>query len=120
MKTKPTQSAVKESRSVGLPPDLIACRCSRPLEGETIEKIAMFCQVKKKQVLSVPDVKSTYHVPLLLKDQDLDGLLRDGLKLDALDIAPELRLQGTKLWNEWTSLTSAAGEAVPQVDIALV
>ena len=121
MKTKPTQSAVKESRSVGLAPDIIACRCSHSLKGEAVEKIVMFCQVKRKQVLSIPDVDSTYHVPLLLKEQGLNGLLRDGLGLDALNIAPKLRLQGTGLWNEWESLTrNVTDRTFPQVDIALV
>ena len=54
---------------MGLTPDMIACRCQEELEHATIEKIGMFCHVGPEQVIAVHDVNSTYHVPLLLKQQ---------------------------------------------------
>ncbi|KMU86859.1 CTP synthase [Coccidioides immitis H538.4] len=74
-KTKPTQQAIRDVRSAGLSPDLIACRCSMALERSTIDKIAMFCQVEPEQVFGVHDVSSTYHVPLLLEKQGLISVL---------------------------------------------
>jgi CTP synthase len=44
-KTKPTQHAVKELRSLGLSPDIICCRCATPIEAANRAKLANFCQV---------------------------------------------------------------------------
>lgn len=64
LKTKPTQSAIKEVRMLGLAPDLIACRCSRIMEEHTVAKIAQFCDVERDQVISVTDVASLYHASI--------------------------------------------------------
>ncbi|KAI9665444.1 MAG: CTP synthase ura7 [Trizodia sp. TS-e1964] len=119
-KTKPTQQAIRDVRSAGLSPDLIACRCIEPLEKTTTDKIAMFCQVEPAQVVAVHDVASTYHVPLLLEQQGLIPVLRDILKLDALTIPPALITKGERVWAEWTALTSAQDRLFDTVSIALV
>ncbi|EEH49733.2 CTP synthase [Paracoccidioides brasiliensis Pb18] len=98
-KTKPTQRAISDVRSAGLSPDLIACRCERPLEGQTIVKIANACQVDRDQVLTVHNVSTTYHVPVLLENQ--------GKK-------------GTTTWTEWKSLASSQDHTQVTVSIALV
>ena len=120
MKTKPTQAAVKESRSVGLTPDIIACRCSSTLERATVEKVALFCQVKTKRVLAVHDVQSTYHVPMLLEKQGFKDLLHEGLNLDAHNINAKLKAHGAAIWSDWKLLTGSTDQLFPQVDIALV
>ncbi|KIW62547.1 CTP synthase [Phialophora macrospora] len=121
-KTKPTQQAIREARAAGLAPDLIACRCQEPLEDSTINKIAMFCQVEPIQVLAVHDVESTYHVPLLLEQQQLPGQLRDFFRLDAYPIAPALVTRGQQLWNDWKKLTTSQERFLEteKVTIALV
>ncbi|MFM7579076.1 MAG: CTP synthase, partial [Microcystaceae cyanobacterium] len=45
LKTKPTQHSVKELRSIGIQPDVLVCRCDRPLPGNMKEKISEFCDV---------------------------------------------------------------------------
>ncbi|KAI9837716.1 MAG: CTP synthase ura7 [Sarea resinae] len=119
-KTKPTQQAIKDVRSAGLSPDLIACRCIKPLEKTTTDKIAMFCQVEPEQVVAVHDVSSTYHVPMLLERQGLIGLLRDTLKLDNVTISPHLAKKGQLIWNEWRTLTGGQDRLFESVSIALV
>ncbi|KAI9762239.1 MAG: CTP synthase ura7 [Chaenotheca gracillima] len=119
-KTKPTQQAIRDVRSSGLSPDLIACRCSQPLEKSTTDKIAMFCQVESEQVVAVHDVSSTYHVPLLLERQGLIRLLGSILKLDALTISPALVTKGEAVWREWKTLTVAQDRLFESVSIALV
>ncbi|KAI9787910.1 MAG: CTP synthase ura7 [Candelina submexicana] len=119
-KSKPTQQAIKDVRSAGLNPDLIACRCSLPLERSTTDKIAMFCQVEPEQVVAVHDVSSTYHVPLLLEKQGLIPLLRSILRLDVLSIPQALIKKGQGVWDEWKSLTTSQDHLYESVSIALV
>ncbi len=68
-KTKPTQHSVKELREAGISPNLIVCRCIRPLEERSSRKIALFCNVHEDQVVSNQDVKDIYEIPLILNEQ---------------------------------------------------
>jgi CTP synthase len=85
-KTKPTQHSVKELRSIGLQPDVLVGRCEDPLEEQTREKIALFCDVPTEAVFSNPDVDDIYKVPLVVEDEGLDEYVMDhfGLGGEAL------------------------------------
>ncbi|KAL1956975.1 hypothetical protein VTO42DRAFT_6464 [Malbranchea cinnamomea] len=120
LKTKPTQQAIRDARSAGLSPDLIACRCERALDQATTDKIAMFCQVEPEQVVGVHDVASTYHVPILLEDQGFLTQLRDILKLDDLNIAPSFVEKGQATWKKWKTLATSQEHVHKTVNIALV
>jgi CTP synthase len=74
-KTKPTQHSVKELLSLGIQPNIVIGRCEKELTGKTREKIALFCGVRKEEVLSDPDVEDIYDLPLLFKKQDLPSIL---------------------------------------------
>jgi CTP synthase len=119
-KTKPTQQAIKSVRSAGLIPDLIACRCERDLDAGAVEKIARFCQVGTEQVLVVRDMPSIYQVPLLLEQQGLIRLLRSSLRLDEIQIPPELATTGKSIWDKWKKLTMVNQSFLDPVNIALV
>jgi CTP synthase len=119
-KTKPTQAAIKDARSAGMQPDLIACRCDVPLEKATTNKIAMFCQVEPEQVIAVHNVASTYHVPLLLEKQGLVTTVVDILKLDAVPKTSALVNRGQRTWIEWKTLTSSQERLFETVNIVLV
>ncbi|OUT20613.1 CTP synthase [Pichia kudriavzevii] len=119
-KTKPTQAAIKDLRSLGLLPDMIGCRCSTELDIPTIEKIAMFCHVGAEQVLAIRDVNSTYHVPLLLKEQKMVDFLTRRLRLDELNISGEMAHKGEELFNKWSSLTTKHDQSFEKVTIAIV
>lgn len=119
-KTKPTQAAIRDLRSLGLSPDIIACRCEEPLTREAMEKIAMFCHVPADQVLGVHNVNSTYHVPILLRDQKLVQFISDKFKLDKLALSSERISRGIDLWNAWTSMTQSRDRSFETVTIALV
>ncbi|EEQ37784.1 putative CTP synthase [Clavispora lusitaniae] len=119
-KTKPTQAAIKDLRSLGLTPDMIACRCSEELEVATVQKIGMFCHVGPEQVIAIRDVNSTYHVPLLLQEQRMMKFLSRKLKMDSATLAPEIRARGEKLLASWRTLTSAHDRSIENVTIALV
>lgn len=119
-KTKPTQAAIKDLRSLGLTPDMIACRCSEELEVATVQKIGMFCHVGPEQVIAIRDVNSTYHVPLLLQEQKMMKFLAKKLSLDHLVLAADVRAKGERLLASWRTLTSAHDRAIENVTIALV
>src|SRR6202022_4815971 len=55
MKTKPTQHSVQALRAIGIQPDAIVCRSEQPIGSEIKEKIALFCDVPREAVISVPD-----------------------------------------------------------------
>jgi CTP synthase len=71
-------------------------------------------------VVAVPNVSSTYHVPLLLEKQGLVALVRDILKLDAVAKSAALVEKGRAVWSEWKALTTAQERLYETVTIALV
>ena len=75
LKTKPTQHSVKELREIGIQPDIVLCRTDRLLPREIKAKIALFCNVSEKDVITALDVKNIYEVPLVLHSEGLDGAI---------------------------------------------
>ncbi|MDE2595324.1 MAG: CTP synthase [Sphingomonadales bacterium] len=73
LKTKPTQHSVRELTGLGIQPDILLCRCEKPLpEGERA-KIAQFCNVRKSAVIPALDASSIYSVPLQYHAEGLDA-----------------------------------------------
>src|SRR6201994_2178522 len=64
LKTKPTQHSVKEMREIGIQPDILLCRCDRPLQRSMKEKISLFSNVAVECVISCVDVSCIYELPL--------------------------------------------------------
>mgnify|MGYP000279967098 CR=1 FL=1 len=64
MKTKPTQYAVRTLNSAGIQPDIIVARAEKPLDEPRKKKISIFCNIAKEDIISAPDIKSIYEVPL--------------------------------------------------------
>jgi len=81
-KTKPTQHSVKELRSIGIQPDIIVARAERPLEYSIKRKISLFCDVSMEAVISAPDARCIYEVPLILERQGLTEFLIKKLSLE--------------------------------------
>ena len=82
IKTKPTQHSVKEMRSIGIQPDILLCRCDRPLPDADRRKIALFTNVQEKAVIAASDVDCIYDIPRMLHEQFLDELVVEQFKLD--------------------------------------
>ena len=72
LKTKPTQHSVRELTSLGVQPDLLLCRCEKPLPDSERAKIALFCNVRKEAVIPALDASSIYAVPLQYHAEGLD------------------------------------------------
>ncbi len=75
LKTKPTQHSVKELREIGIQPDILLCRTDRLLPRDIKAKIALFCNVSEKEVITALDVKNIYEVPMVLHNEGLDGAI---------------------------------------------
>ena len=71
MKTKPTQTAVRTLNSAGVFADLIVARSPLPVDQKRKAKIATFCNVKAENVISAPDVKSIYDIPVNYENDQL-------------------------------------------------
>lgn len=81
MKTKPTQNAVRTLNSTGIQPDVIIARSDTFLDQKRKEKIAMFCNIPERYVISAPDVDSIYDVPINFERDDLSRLILKKLGL---------------------------------------
>ncbi|MBL6748137.1 MAG: CTP synthase (glutamine hydrolyzing) [Candidatus Poseidonia sp.] len=106
-KTKPTQHTVKELRGLGITPDILVCRSSAPLNDETRNKLAAFCHVQPKAVMSAHDVPNIYHVPLMLQEQGLCDIL-------------EVDCTATNLLEEWKTMAHHLDTLTDEVRIAMV
>lgn len=110
MKTKPTQHSVKELRELGIQPDVLLCRCERPLSSDLKEKIALFCDVEQDAVITARDVRSVYEVPLMFAEQAVDEIVLRMLKIDA----PPREL------SDWSAMVHRLENPSGEVNIGLV
>ena len=94
VKTKPTQHSVKELLASGIQPDILMCRTEAPLNDDLKRKIALFCNVEAKNVISAVDVESIYELPLSLRQEGVDDRILEklGIWTGAPNIAPWERL----------------------------
>lgn len=83
-KTKPTQHGVKALMGLGLLPDIIVCRCAKPLEEAVRRKISVFCHVSPAHVVSVHDCSNIYHVPLILYEQQVHKTVLQRLSMTTI------------------------------------
>ena len=89
MKTKPTQHSVQALRAIGIQPDAIICRSERAIDADLKEKIALFTDVPREAVVSVPDVDSIYEVPLMLEASGLGKVMAKHFELDEATHVPD-------------------------------
>lgn len=73
MKTKPTQYAVRSLNSSGIQPDIIVARSEFPVDEKRKEKLSVFCNVKKQDIISAPDAESIYEIPLMFEKENIVG-----------------------------------------------
>lgn len=83
MKTKPTQHAVRAVNSIGINPDFLVCRSEQALDDPRREKLSRFCGVKPNHIITAPNAKSTYEVPLLFDRQGFAESMLKSFKMKA-------------------------------------
>jgi CTP synthase len=81
LKTKPTQHSVKDMREIGIQPDILICRCDRPINQGLKEKISLFSNVAVRSVISAVDVACIYELPLVLHAEGLDDQVAERLNI---------------------------------------
>ncbi len=109
MKTKPTQHSVQEMRRIGIQPDIIVVRGTRPLPESAKEKISLFTSVPKENVVSNPDVDSVYQVPRMLQRE---GVLKP--------IQKQLNLKGKLEMRAWNVVADRFIDVSKTIRIAMV
>jgi CTP synthase len=82
LKTKPTQHSVREIASLGVQPDVLLCRCEKPIPEAEREKIALFCNVPTSAVIQALDARSIYDVPLQYHAEGLDDEVLRAFRID--------------------------------------
>ena len=82
LKSKPTQHSVRELQSYGIKPDVLVCRSDLNIPEEMKEKIALFCNVRKENVIHNDTVDDLYEVPLMLEREGLANVVCEHLNLD--------------------------------------
>jgi CTP synthase len=81
LKTKPTQHSVKEMREIGIQPDILLCRCDRPLSPGMKEKISLFSNVPVDRVIAAIDVPCLYELPIFLHAEGMDEKITELLNI---------------------------------------
>jgi CTP synthase len=110
LKTKPTQHSVKELRAIGIQPDMLLCRCERQLPEEVKEKIALFCDVDVRNVVTAKDVHSVYEIPLVFAEQGVDESVLRMMHVEA----------GPRNLARWTEMVARMKNPAGEVSIGLV
>lgn len=111
LKTKPTQHSVKELLSLGVQPDILACRTEHPLNLDIRRKLAQFCNVETASVIEMIDAETIYDVPLLLLKERLDSV-----------VISKLHLKDTKEPNltSWKNFLGKLKNPLHEVKIGLI
>lgn len=112
MKTKPTQTAVRDLNSYGVQPDFLIARSTHALDDKRKEKLAIWCNVRPDRVISAPDIQSIYEAPLNFEKDKLSDLLLDALHL------PKKRKASLATWKKFVG--AATNKKALEVNIAIV
>lgn len=111
LKTKPTQHSVRSLMESGIRADVLVTRTEYHLPKDVKEKLALFCNVKKGNVIESKDADSIYEVPLQLHEQKFDEVVLKTLNLP-YDRVPDLK--------DWIHFVDKFKNPSNQVEIALV
>jgi CTP synthase len=109
VKTKPTQHSVKNLLELGIQPDILICRSERKLAKDIRDKIALFCNVESRAVISAHDCTSIYEVPLVLFKEKLDQIVLQRLHL------PDRKIK----LDEWENFVTRIKNPEKTVEIAV-
>lgn len=110
LKSKPTQHSVKELQSMGIKPDILVCRTEMEITEEILAKLALFCNVRKEDVIPNMTADNLYSVPLMLEKNGLARAVCNKLKLRKIE--PQNK--------EWEKLITKINAQKGEVDIAIV
>jgi CTP synthase len=110
LKTKPTQHSVKELLGLGIQPDILLCRCDRPIPPVARKKIALFCNLSEARVIPAIDVDTIYDVPNAYHAEGFDEQVCEHFGIPARP--PEL--------GRWRDIVGRIRRPEGEVNIAVV
>ncbi len=110
LKTKPTQHSVKELLSLGIHPNIIVCRSELEISDEMKNKISLFCNVRKQDVIQNLTAQTLYEVPIMLENEGLADSVCYHLNIE--NIKPSL--------TAWKSIVSKLKSFKNSVTIGIV
>ncbi|HEV3175428.1 MAG TPA: CTP synthase [Stellaceae bacterium] len=110
LKTKPTQHSVKELLGLGIQPDILLCRCERPIPEGARKKIALFCNLREPRVIPALDVDTIYDVPNAYHAEGFDREVCNHFGIEAAE--PRL--------GQWQTIVSRIRKPEGEVNIAVV
>lgn len=111
LKTKPTQHSVKELQNVGIQPQILLCRCDRPIPKNERQKIANFCNVKPEAVVPALNVDTIYDCPIAYHQEGLDTEVLKHFNLP-YQTEPDL--------SKWQEIVDAIRHPRSEVNVAIV
>ena len=111
LKTKPTQHSVKELQNVGIQPQMLLCRCDRPIPANERRKIANFCNVRPEAVVPALDADTIYAVPLAYHNEGMDREVLRHFDLP-FDAEPDM--------SRWQNICDTVRQPEGEVRIAVV
>jgi CTP synthase len=110
LKTKPTQHSAKELLGLGIQPDILLCRCDRPIPDSARKKIALFCNLREARVIPALDVDTIYAVPGAYHAEGFDREVCAHFGLDTRE--PDL--------TRWDAIVNRIHRPEGEVTIAIV
>ena len=110
LKTKPTQHSTKELLALGIQPDILLCRCDRPIPPAARRKIALFCNLRESRVIPAIDIDTIYAVPAAYHAEGFDREVCAHFNLDAPE--PDL--------SRWQEIVDLIHKPEGRVTIAIV
>lgn len=111
MKSKPAQMSVRDLNAVGIQPDMLLARSERPLDRSRTRKLSVFTSLEEEDILSAPDVKNIYEVPLNYEAQGMTDRILSKLKL-------KRKVRGGL--KEWKGFVDKVSKAEKVVKLAIV
>jgi CTP synthase len=110
LKTKPTQHSAKELLGLGIQPDILLCRCDRPIPEGARKKIALFCNLREPRVIPALDVDTIYAVPAAYHAEGFDREVCEHFGISSSE--PDL--------SRWHNIVNGIRKPEGQVSIAIV
>jgi len=111
MKTKPTQQAIRMLNETGIFPDFILCRAKKPLDEVRKKKIETYANIGKEYVISAPDVKCIYEIPLNFEKERLGDKILEKFGL---------KNRKEPDWSEWKGLVERIKNPYKRIKVAMV
>ena len=110
MKTKPTQHSIKELLSIGIQPSIVVCRTEQRMSSDICDKLSLFCNIDKKDIIQNLNAESIYEVPLLLERENFAQIVCDKLGIECRQ--PDL--------SDWTELVKKQQNLKHEIKVSLV